>query len=70
MVFTRYTFNPQVLDREIVDYWVKSNDMESFRMSRRLIREEGLLCGGSSGGAVSCALKCAASLEVPYSTCR
>ena len=32
-----------------VDYWYKTSDPESFVMSRRLIREEGLLCGGSCG---------------------
>lgn len=31
-------------------------------MMRRLIRDEGLLCGGSSGAAMSCALKAAATL--------
>ncbi len=28
-----------------MDSWYKSNDEESFAMSRMLIREEGLLCG-------------------------
>jgi cystathionine beta-synthase len=32
-------------------------------MMRRLIRDEGLLCGGSSGSAVSAALQAAASLK-------
>jgi cystathionine beta-synthase len=49
---TGYDFIPTVLDRSIVDMWVKTDDRDSFIMSRRLIREEGLLCGGSSGAAV------------------
>ncbi|MHC5009736.1 MAG: cystathionine beta-synthase [Planctomycetota bacterium] len=47
-----YDFIPDVLDRELVDEWVKTEDRESFLMARRLIREEGLLVGGSSGSAV------------------
>lgn len=58
-----YDFIPDVLDRSLVDKWYKSNDAESLVMMRRLIRDEGLLCGGSSGAAVSCALKAAASLK-------
>ena len=42
-----YDFIPEVLDRSVVDHWVKTKDPESFKMARRLIREEGLLCGGS-----------------------
>mmetsp|Transcript_16770 Transcript_16770/g.48687 ORF Transcript_16770/g.48687 Transcript_16770/m.48687 type:complete len:530 (+) Transcript_16770:63-1652(+) len=58
-----YDFIPDVLDRSLVDKWYKSNDTESLVMMRRLIRDEGLLCGGSSGAAVACALKAAASLK-------
>jgi len=58
-----YDFIPRVLDRSVVDMWIKSYDKESFVMARRLIREEGLLCGGSSGTAVVAALKAAASLK-------
>lgn len=54
-----YDFIPQVLDRNLVDVWYKSNDRESLLTMRRLIRDEGLLCGGSSGAAVSCALRAA-----------
>lgn len=38
-----------MLDRSLVDLWIKTDDLESFTMSRRLIKEEGLLCGGSCG---------------------
>ncbi len=47
-----YDFIPGVLDRDLVDHWVYVDDQASFRMARRLIREEGLLVGGSSGTAV------------------
>jgi len=52
-----YDFVPQVLQRGLVDFWVKTDDQESFAYSRRLIREEGLLCGGSSGSCFAGALK-------------
>lgn len=58
-----YDFIPTVLDRSVVDIWAKSNDKESLLMARRLIKEEGLLCGGSSGSSVSVAVKVAASLK-------
>ncbi|HVS19291.1 MAG TPA: cystathionine beta-synthase [Planctomycetota bacterium] len=54
-----YDFIPDVLDRDLVDEWVKTEDRESFLMARRLIRQEGLLCGGSSGSAMVGALKMA-----------
>ncbi|KAK2151488.1 hypothetical protein LSH36_361g00023 [Paralvinella palmiformis] len=54
-----YDFLPTVLDRQYVDKWYKSSDKESFHMARRLIREEGLLCGGSSGSALYIGIKAA-----------
>jgi cystathionine beta-synthase len=58
-----YDFVPGVCNRDLVDQWVKSNDVESLVMMRRLIRDEGLLCGGSSGAAVSAAIRVASTLE-------
>lgn len=58
-----YDFVPEVLDRKMVDRWVKTHDRQSFLLARRLIKEEGLLCGGSSGAALSAALFAAKELK-------
>eukprot|EP01119_Soliformovum_irregulare_P001822 TRINITY_DN1162_c0_g1_i1.p1 TRINITY_DN1162_c0_g1~~TRINITY_DN1162_c0_g1_i1.p1 ORF type:complete len:519 (-),score=171.00 TRINITY_DN1162_c0_g1_i1:175-1731(-) len=57
-----YDFIPTVLDRTLVDKWYKTEDKESFAMSRRLIREEGILCGGSSGSAMTVCVRAAKEL--------
>lgn len=58
-----YDFIPDVLDRSEVDEWIKTDDKESFNLARRLIKEEGLLVGGSSGSALAAALKVAKDLK-------
>ncbi|KAM9486411.1 cystathionine beta-synthase-like [Clarias gariepinus] len=58
-----YDFIPTVLDRSVIDEWCKTVDEESFDMSRMLIRQEGLLCGGSSGSAMAAAMKMAKELK-------
>ena len=57
-----YDFFPDVLDNKVIDEYIKLPDTESFQMARRLIKEEGLLIGGSSGGAVWAALQKAKTL--------
>lgn len=44
-------------EKRFVDRWYKSFDRPSFEMSRRLIREEGFLCGGISGAGFHCAVQ-------------
>jgi len=54
-------FWPETYDRTICDEIIEVTDRESFDMTRRLAREEGLLVGGSCGMAVVAALRVAAS---------
>lgn len=58
-----YDFFPEVLDNTLIDKYIKTNDTDAFAMARRLIREEGMLVGGSSGSAMCGALKAATSLS-------
>ncbi len=58
-----YDFFPDVLDNTLVDEYVKVNDQDSFTLARRLIKEEGILCGGSSGTAIAAALEKAKDLN-------
>jgi cystathionine beta-synthase len=52
-------FWPSTYDRDICDEIVAVSDADSFAMTRRLAREEGLLVGGSCGMAVVAALRVA-----------
>ncbi|KAF8074866.1 cystathionine beta-synthase [Lyophyllum atratum] len=54
-----YDFIPDVLSRDITDVntWVKTSDDEAFAAVRVIMREEGLLVGGSSGSALAGALQ-------------
>lgn len=63
-----YDFMPDVLDNSLVDRYIKINDQEAFTMARRLIKEEGLLVGGSSGANVWAAIHAAKSLN-PGQSC-
>ncbi|TQK18528.1 cystathionine beta-synthase [Microbacterium sp. SLBN-154] len=55
-------FWPTTFDPNVVDRYERVDDRESFEMTRRLAREEGLLVGGSCGMAVVAALRTARDL--------
>jgi len=48
---------PEILDLELIDEIVKTDDQTSFSMTRFLTREEGIMAGGSSGSAIAGAIK-------------
>jgi cysteine synthase A len=50
-------FVPEVLDTDLLDGVVTVSNDEALEMARRMAREEGILCGISSGAAVSAALR-------------
>lgn len=58
-------FIPRNFHHELIDEMIRIGDKESFYMTRRLAREEGILVGGSSGTAVSGAIKYAMRLTEP-----
>ncbi|MEI6806011.1 MAG: cysteine synthase family protein [Myxococcaceae bacterium] len=50
-------FVPSTMDLSCMNDIIRITDDESFNMTRKLIKQEGLLCGGSSGSAVAGAIK-------------
>jgi cysteine synthase len=52
-------FIPKILNLELIDEVMQVKDDDAFEMSRRLAREEGMLCGISSGAAVVAAVQVA-----------
>jgi len=58
-------FLPSAMDLSVVDRIEVVDDKESFLMTRRLTREEGILAGGSSGSALVAALRVARDVDDP-----
>jgi cystathionine beta-synthase len=56
-------FWPETYDRTVCDEIIEVSDKDSFALTRRLAREEGLLVGGSCGMAVVAALDVARRAE-------
>jgi cystathionine beta-synthase len=55
-------FWPTTYDRDVADEIIAVSDTESFEVTRRLAREEGLLVGGSCGMAAAAAVRLARRL--------
>jgi len=56
-------FLPSTLDLGVIDDVLRVSDKESFLWTRRLVKEEGIFCGGSSGSAVAAAIRYAQGLS-------
>jgi cysteine synthase A len=59
MMGTAPGFEPETLDRSLIDEIVLVTERQAFAMCRRIAREEGLLVGISSGAAAHAALETA-----------
>ena len=53
----------KAMDFGVVDDIIQVNDKNSFLMARRLVREEGIFAGGSSGAAVWASLELAKNID-------
>jgi len=58
-------FLPDNVHFDIIDDFVVVEDEESFQMTRRLLKEEGIFAGGSCGSAIVGAIRYAKTLEKP-----
>ena len=57
-------FMPSTIDFKYINHVVQVTDGEAFTITRRMVQEEGIFCGGSAGMAVSGGLKFAAEKKL------
>lgn len=62
-------FLPKIYDKERVDQIIDVSAEEATAMTRRMAKEEGILAGMSSGGALSAAIRLAETLEEGLIVC-
>jgi cystathionine beta-synthase len=55
-------FLPSTLDLSVIDEVIQVSDKESFSWARRLVKEEGIFCGGSAGSALAATMQYGARL--------
>src|SRR5665213_1963479 len=55
-------FLPSTMNLKILDQIVRVDDKECFNITRELVRQEGIFCGGSCGAAVAGAIRYAEQL--------
>lgn len=55
----------KALDFSVIDDFIQVNDKDSFLMARRLVKEEGIFAGGSSGSALHATIEYAKKIEKP-----
>lgn len=56
-------FIPKIMDVELIDEIISIKDEQAFDIAQRLVKEEGILCGISSGANVFAALQIASRIE-------
>ena len=62
-------FLPKIFDPSRIDQTIDVSEQEAVEMTRRMAREEGIMAGMSSGGALYAALKIAESLDSGVIVC-
>ena len=60
---------PEIYDPSRIDMSIMVESEEAFAMARRIVREEGIFCGMSSGAAMLAALRVAETLESGVVVC-